>query len=201
MIVGIILAAGRSSRMGAPKQLVDWHGRPLVRAVAENALAARLDGLLVVTGGAHAEVEQALSGLALRLVHNPDFAAGQSTSLHAGVAALPPGTAATMILLGDQPFVDAGILDTLIDAWRATNAPIVAPSYRGRRGNPVLFASAVFPELLATSGDQGARELLQRRKADVRLVEFDDDQPLIDIDTPDDYSHAQQRMNNAPCNS
>ena len=82
--------------MGAPKQLVDWHGRPLVRAVAENALAARLDGLLVVTGGAHAEVEQALSGLALRLVHNPDFAAGQSTSLHAGVAALRRNGEATV---------------------------------------------------------------------------------------------------------
>jgi molybdenum cofactor cytidylyltransferase len=191
-IAAIVLAAGRSSRMGRPKQLVDWHGRPLVRAVVEQALAARLDEIVLVTGNAREQVEQAVSGLPVRLEHNPRYAEGQSTSLRAGVAALGPQCSAAIVLLGDQPFVSAAILRALIDAWQGGGACIVAPSYRGQRGNPVLFERALFPELQQISGDQGARELLQRRRADVRLVEIDDDRPLIDIDTPEDYARASQ---------
>jgi molybdenum cofactor cytidylyltransferase len=189
-IAGIVLAAGRSSRMGQPKQLLDWHGMPLVRVAVVQALDAHLDDIVVVTGGAHQDVERALAGLPVRLVQNARFAEGQSTSLHAGIMALRPDTAAAIVMLGDQPFVSAAIIDALADAWRAGAARIIAPSYRGRRGNPVLFDRTLFAELLAIGGDQGARELLTRRKDAVQLVPFDDDRPLLDIDTPEDLALA-----------
>lgn len=185
---GIILAGGSSSRMGRPKQLLDWGGRPLVRVSAEAALASRLSDLLVVTGAAEDQVVAALAGLALHFVHNLQYAEGQSTSLRAGIAALPSTSDAALILLGDQPFVTAETIDQIILHWQATGAPIVAPRYQGQRGNPVLFARSIFGDLLAVSGDQGARSLLSARSAEIATVDIDDPRPLIDIDTPEEYA-------------
>jgi len=191
-VAGLILAAGAAARMGRPKQLLDWDGRPLVRVAAETALAARLNPVLAVVGSAHAEVMAALAGLAVQCVPNPDYAAGQSTSLRAGIAALPPEVEAVIVLLGDQPFVTAPIVERLVVEWRASASPIVAPVYAGQRGNPVLFARAIFPELLAIQGDQGARGVLAANPARIHLVPFDDARPLADIDTPDDYERLRQ---------
>jgi molybdenum cofactor cytidylyltransferase len=190
-VAALILAAGASSRMGRPKQLLDWDGRPLVRTAAEVALAARLDPLLVVVGGAQAEVANALTGLPLRIIANPDYAAGQSTSLRAGIAALDQDADAVVVLLSDQPFVTAAIVEQLVAEWQASGAAIVAPTYAGQRGNPVLFARAIFPELLAVQGDQGARAVLATDRARVRLVAFDDPRPLADIDTLEDYERLR----------
>ena len=184
---GLILAAGASLRMGRPKQLLDWHGRPLVRAAAETALAAGLDPLVAVVGAARAEVTAALAGLPLRIVANPSYLAGQSTSLRAGVAALGPDADAAVVLLGDQPFVTVEIVDRIVAEWHASGAAIVAPVYAGQRGNPVLFDRAVFADLLAVQGDQGARAVLAADPSRVRLVHFDDARPLADVDTPEDY--------------
>ena len=191
-VAALVLAAGASTRMGRPKQLLDWDGRPLVRATAEVALAARLDPLLVVVGGAQAQVAGALTGLPLRMIANPAYAAGQSTSLRAGIAALGQDADAVVVLLGDQPFVTAAIVERLVAEWRASAAVIVAPIYAGQRGNPVLFARAVFPELLTVQGDQGARAVLAADHARVRLVAFDDPRPLADIDTPEDYERLRE---------
>src|SRR5215213_3283826 len=182
-VAALILAAGASARMGRPKQLLDWEGRPLVRAAAEVALSAQLDPLLVVIGGAQAQVAEALAALPLRMIANPDYAAGQSTSLRAGIAALGQDADAVIVLLGDQPFVTTAIVERLVAEWQASGALIVAPTYAGQRGNPVLFTRAVFPELLCVQGDQGARTVLAADHARVRLVAFDDPRPLADIDT------------------
>ena len=190
-VAALILAAGASSRMGRPKQLLDWKGRPLVRAAADAALEARLDPLLVVVGGAGDEVAHVLAGLPLRIVANPDYAAGQSTSLRAGIAALGNDADAVVVLLGDQPFVSAAIVEQLVAEWQAGGASIVAPTYAGQRGNPVLFARAIFPELLNIQGDQGARAVLTADRARLRLVAFDDPRPLADIDTPEDYERLR----------
>lgn len=186
-VAGLILAAGASRRMGRPKQLLDWGGHPLVRVVAETALVAGLDPLLVVVGHAQEQVRAALAGLPLGVALNPDYAQGQASSLRVGVEALPPNTSAALVLLGDQPFVTPAIIQTLCHAWRERRAEVVAPLYRGRRGNPVLFARTLFPELLTISGDQGARALLAADPARVLLVPFDDERPLADLDTPEDY--------------
>jgi molybdenum cofactor cytidylyltransferase len=193
-VAAIVLAAGASSRMGRPKQLLDWNGRPLVRAAAEIALAARLEPLLVVVGGAQTAVANALAGLPLQMIINPEYAAGQSTSLRAGVAALGPDVDAVVVLLGDQPFVTVAIVERLVAEWQASGAAIVAPMYAGQRGNPVLFARPMFPELLAIQGDQGARGVLAADRARVRVVAFDDPRPLADIDTPDDYERLLSKQ-------
>lgn len=186
-IAAIILAAGSASRMRQPKQLLDWGGRPLVRVVAEHALTARLECVLVVVGAERDAVVAALAGLPVEIVENRAYAEGQSTSLRAGVVALGPEVCAALVLLGDQPFVTPTIVERIADAWRASGAAIVAPLYRGQRGNPVLFARPVFHELLAIQGDQGARAVLAVDPSRVHLVPFDDDRPLADIDTPEDY--------------
>jgi molybdenum cofactor cytidylyltransferase len=192
-ITAILLAAGTSSRMGRPKQLLDWGGVPLVRHVAEQALAAPVDEVLVVTGAAQSEVEAALAGLPLRCVYCADFAAGQSASLRAGIAALPPKTDAALVLLVDQPFVTAAILAQVITAVRSASAPIVAPVYQGRRGHPVCFTRPVFAELAAIRGDQGARAVLAADPGRVAAVAFDDPRPLMDIDTIAEYEAMKRQ--------
>jgi molybdenum cofactor cytidylyltransferase len=162
-----------------------------VRAAAEVALEARLDPVLAVVGGARPLVEAALAGLPLQIIANPDYAAGQSTSLRVGIAGLGPNADAAIVLLGDQPFVTAAIVERLVAEWRASRAPIVAPTYAGQRGNPVLFARAIWPELQAIQGDQGARAVLAADPARVHLAPFDDPRPLSDIDTLEDYERLR----------
>jgi molybdenum cofactor cytidylyltransferase len=195
MIYGVLLAAGTSSRMGRPKQLLPWRGRPLVRHVAEVALASRLDGLVVVLGAAAEDARAALAGLAgpVRTVECPDFAAGQAASLRSGLAALPAVAAAAVVLLVDMPLVTPALLDGLIAAHRASPAAAaVLPRYQGRRGNPALLAAALFPELLALTGDTGARPVLERHAAQVRWLDVDDPAVLTDVDTPAAYNRLSE---------
>jgi molybdenum cofactor cytidylyltransferase len=187
-VAAVILAAGASSRMGRPKQLLDWNGKALVRVVAEHALAAGFDPIVVVLGAHTAQVREALAGLPLQCVSNSDYHQGQSTSLRAGVAALPTHIAAALVLLGDQPFVTPAIMRVLVQRWHEEHSQIVVPLYQGQRGNPVLFGRAVFAELMAVSGDQGARALIQSNPARVTHVHFEDTRPLEDIDTIEDYT-------------
>lgn len=184
----VVLAAGASSRMGQPKQLLDWGGLPLVRVVAEHALAAQAAQVLVVVGGAEVSVRSALADLQVEIVANPAYRSGQSSSLRAGIAALAPTCAAAVIMLGDQPFVTPMIINSLTEVWRMSRAAIVAPLYHGQRGNPVLFDQCVFAELCAIHGDQGARAIIQADPARIRSVAFADSRPLEDIDTPADYA-------------
>lgn len=176
--------------MGLPKQLLDWYGRPLIRAVTEHLLATQLNQLYIVVGYQKEAAMAAIDGLPVHIVANPDYAEGQSSSLRTGISALGPAFEAAMILLVDQPFVTATVIDRLIEEWRAGNAPIVAPRYKGQYSPPVLFSRAVFAELLALTGDQGARRVLLADPTRVQSVPFDQ-HVLADIDTPDDYERLR----------
>jgi molybdenum cofactor cytidylyltransferase len=190
MIAGLLLAAGASTRMGAPKQLLDWGGVPLVRHVAVNALQARLDALYIVLG-AHAQpVAQALDGLSVTLVENPGYAEGLGSSLRSGVAALPAQTTAVVVLLGDQPLVTPALIDRLIEAAHDDAVLISAPLVDGRRANPVLFKATLFPALLQTRGDQGARAVIAAHQQALRLVPADEG-AAVDIDTPEAYARLR----------
>jgi molybdenum cofactor cytidylyltransferase len=184
---GIILAAGLSSRMGGDKVLLPWQGQPLVRHMAGIALASRLAEVVVVTGHRAIEVAAAVSDLPVRVINNPEYATGLSSSLRAGIAALSPYLGGALVLLVDQPLVTTAIVDRLLEAFWSHDRPIVAAVAQGRRGNPVLFARALFPELLSLTGDEGARRVVAAYRDQVIGVEVDV-AVLEDIDTPEAYA-------------
>jgi molybdenum cofactor cytidylyltransferase len=186
-IAGVILAAGRSARLGRPKQLLPLAGRPLLAHTLGHAIASTLDEVILVLGHEAATIAAAVGDLGQRTIINPDHAAGQSTSVRAGLAALPPDSGAVLFLLGDQPSVTAEIIDTLLSGYRADPAPILVPVYGTERGNPVLFDRALFPELSRVSGDEGARAIVRAHRGDVRLMPVPGDQPPQDVDTEADY--------------
>jgi molybdenum cofactor cytidylyltransferase len=190
----IVLAAGSSSRMGQPKQLLPIDGQPMVRRVTEAMCESGL-GQVVVVVGAHAEaVTAALAGLPVEIVTNQDWAEGMSTSLRAGLGALGPEVQAVLIALADQPALTPDLLRTLVARHQSSGAPITAPFYRGQRGNPVLFDRNLFPELLAVEGDRGGRALFARYHGQIECLEVDDPAVIQDIDTYEDY----ERMPGSP---
>lgn len=186
-ITALVLAAGRSSRMGpVNKLLADVEGQPMVRRVAEAALASRAEAVIAVSGHEREKVEAALSGLGLTTVHNPDHAAGLSSSLHRGLAALPPNAEGVIVCLGDMPRVSAAVIDRLIAAFNPLEGrAICLPTWQGKRGNPVLLARRFLPEIQAISGDIGAKALIADYPEAVAEVPMADDGVLLDIDTPD----------------
>ena len=183
-IAAIVLAAGRSTRMGAAnKLLADVDGTPMVRRVVEAALVSRAAAVLVVTGHMAEEVSSALAGLNVTLVANPDYATGLASSLKAGIRALPPSSGGALILLGDMPQIAPDHLDTLMAAF-ATDT-IMMPVHDGRQGNPVLWPAKFFPELLQLDGDAGAKRLISAHAAHVREVDLGTAAIFADIDTPE----------------
>ena len=193
-VAGVVLAAGRSARLGRPKQLLDLGGRPVLVHVLANARAAALDDLILVLGHEAQRIRATIaSDLAgVQVVDNPRYTAGQSTSLHTGLRAVATESDAAVVLLGDQPQVGPDVIDALIAMFRETGAPIVMPSYGGVPANPVLIARSLFPEVLAVAGDQGAREVVRAHRADTAFVPFPDRRPPADIDTEADYESLRQ---------
>lgn len=191
MIAAVVLAAGASTRMGRQKLILPMaDGRAVVRASVERVLAAGLDDVVVVTGRDAADVAATLQGLPVRLAVNPRYAEGQSTSLRAGLDALAPGAEAVVIALGDQPLADPRVIRRLVATFQATHRPIAVPVYRDGRGNPALFAAALFEELRAVTGDRGGRDVIARDPARVAEVAVDAPMPA-DVDTPEDYEAAR----------
>lgn len=180
-----VLAAGLSRRMGALNKLVQKiDGVPMVRRVAEQALASRCDRVFVVVGHEECAVREALSGLAVEFIGNPDYQEGLAASVRAAAAAVRPGEA-LVVCLGDMPRVSAAVLDRLIDAYRRfPDKAAYQPQFEGRRGNPVLWAAPAVASLAALRGDEGARALLKRLGDAVLEVPVGDDGIFMDIDTP-----------------
>ena len=186
-VAALVLAAGQSRRMGGPNKLLeDIGGKPLVRRVAEQALASRARPVVVVTGHQRERVEAALAGLPVVLAHNPDFAEGLSASLKAGIAALPTEIDAAVICLSDMPQVDAALIDRLSGAFDPERgALIVVPTVDGKRGNPVLWARRFFPDLSNLQGDVGARHLIGTYADAVAEVAVEGRAVFFDVDTPE----------------
>jgi molybdenum cofactor cytidylyltransferase len=183
----IVLAAGRSLRMGEPnKLLVPVDGAPMVACSVDAALASRAWPVCVVTGYDAARVREALADRPVEFAHNPDFAAGMSSSLRVGIEALGSRVDGALVCLADMPWVPCAILDALIDAFGAANGrAICVPHFAGRRGNPVLWPAARFPELAALRGDTGARALLAAGPPELREVPVSHEGVHRDADTPD----------------
>ncbi len=185
-VAGIVLAGGAARRFGRPKQLLDYHGQPFVRAAAISALQAGLDPVVVVTGAEAEAVRRALTGLPLQLVHNPNWAEGQSASIRAGLQALPPTCSGAIFLLADQPQVTPSVLHALREAHARSGEAVIAPLVDGQRANPVLFDARTFPALLALRGDVGGRAIFSRFAP--HYLPWQDRALLLDVDTPEDYA-------------
>jgi len=186
-VAGVVLAAGRSTRMGGPNKLLAEIGkRPLVRIAVGEALASSARPVIVVTGHQREQVEAALKGLPVTFVHNPDYAQGLSTSLKAGIAALPAEVDGAIVCLGDMPQVDARLIDRLIGAFDPERgALVVVPTMAGKRGNPVVWSRRFFADLAGVEGDIGARHLIGAYPEAVVEVPVTDKAALVDVDTPD----------------
>ncbi|TGT75788.1 4-diphosphocytidyl-2C-methyl-D-erythritol kinase [bacterium M00.F.Ca.ET.159.01.1.1] len=180
----VLLAAGRSSRMGGPNKLLAlFDGEPLVRRTAARALGSKAASTIVVTGHQRERVRSALAGLEVKLADNPDFADGLASSLKAGIAKVAPDAAGAMIVLGDMPGVSSKDLDSLIDAFRRSGGhAVVRASHQGKRGNPVLLPRSLFAAVAQLEGDTGARHLVEAEGLDVIDVEIGQG-ASIDVDT------------------
>lgn len=183
----IVLAAGRSSRMGPRNKLLEQlAGRPIVRRTVEAALASRASPVVVVTGHQADAVEGALAGLDVSLVHNPEFAAGMATSLKAGIGALPMGLDGAIVALGDMPEVGPAHLDRMIAAFEPKEGrSIIVPVFEAKRGNPVLWSAEFFDDMLALSGDVGARQIISDHPESVVELDLQSRAVLVDVDTPE----------------
>jgi molybdenum cofactor cytidylyltransferase len=182
---GVVLAAGGSERLGQPKQLLDWNGQPFVRAVAQTALAAGLSPVFVVVGAEKDMVAAGVEGLDVIVLENPDWVEGQSTSLRAGVQALPKEAAAAVFLLSDQPQIPARLVETVLAEYARTLAPVVAPLVDERRGNPVLFDRVTFSDLMKAKGDKGGRQVFAKYR--VHTFPWVEARDGLDVDTWEDY--------------
>jgi len=193
MISAIVLAAGQAARFGECKQLIRLGDKTLIEHVLATVSASKVENILVVLGAHAAEIQRRVKFGRERVVMNPDYAKGMSTSIHAGLHALDPETDAAMIVLADQPFVMAETLNRLVDEYRERKALAVIPTYRGARGNPVLIDRALFPDMLELRGDVGFRAVLARRPADVVLIPVDDVGVVTDLDTREDFDDLAPR--------
>lgn len=191
MITGIVLAAGTSTRLGTPKQLLELDSRPLLQHVVDAACASSLDEIVIVLGH-EAEIIRAALTLpdTARTVLNEDYETGQSSSLRAGLAAASHKSEAAAVLLGDQPGMRPGLIDAVIERWRATNAPVVRPTFQGTPGHPVVVGRSEWASFARAEGDRGAGVVMERDPARVEIVEMGRP-PLEDVDTWEQYERIK----------
>lgn len=188
-VSGVILAAGPSTRFESdvPKQLIDFHGEPLVRRVTRRVLASRLRQILLVVGHRGPALAAVMAGLAIELIDNCAFRSGQSSSVKCALPHIEPDAEAALFIPGDQPFIGPDVLDSVVETFEHTGAPIVLPTSAGHRGSPVLISRSLFPELAALEGDAGGRQIFDRHESEIVEVPVADPLSLRDIDTWSDY--------------
>ena len=186
----VILAAGKSTRMGEAKQLLRLGESTVLGQTIENVRGARMDEIVLVLGSSAEAIRGRLPASvteAVKLVVNLAYGEGMASSLREGLSALDPHLDAALIVLADQPFIRPETLDRIADRYRRSNAQIVIPLYKGRRGNPVLLDRSVFPEIMALEGDIGCRAIFGSHSEGIVKVEVEDVGILFDIDNKDDY--------------
>jgi len=187
MISAILLAAGESKRMGEPKQLMPFSRGTMVEQTVDNLLNSTVDEVIVVVGHRAEEVIKTIVTKPVKLAVNPDYQQGMSTSIIAGLRLVDSRAQAVMLALGDQPLVDSQTINRLIDEFYNHNKGIAIPTYRGRRGHPVIFAIKYREKLLELKGDIGGRQIIKDHPDDILEITVDSEGVITDIDTRNDY--------------
>jgi len=186
-VSALVLAAGASTRLGQPKQLLPLGLSTMLGAVLSEArAAAALDEVVVVLGGAADEVRRQVDLGGITVVENPQFREGCASSYQAGLAALDPRAEAVAVLLGDQPGVDRTVIDAVVDGWRRTRDPVTLVSYQAREGHPLVFERSLFPDLVALHGDKAAWKVVDAHRPSLRPVVVDRPHPR-DVNTRQEY--------------
>jgi molybdenum cofactor cytidylyltransferase len=200
MIVAAILSAGESSRMGRPKALLPIDGVRFIEKIVTALRLTRIARIMVVLGHNAAEMRQRISDLQVDLVINPDYKQGQSTSLAAAIRSIEAGNDAEgvdgiLVHLVDHPYINADLVNLMIERFYETKKLIVVPRYQDRRGHPVIFSKALFGELLAAPLDRGAKAVVHAHRDDTLEIDTNYEGAIIDIDTPEEYrTYVEKKM-------
>ncbi len=193
-ISAIVLAAGASTRMGRQKLLLDLKGKPVLQRVLEAALASELLEVLCVVRELKAIRQKiSLAHPRLRWVINPQADQGQSTSIVAGLKAISPASQGALFMVGDQPLVTSELVNALVQLFEKESPFIAAPTFHGQARNPVLFHRNLFDELLALTGDQGGRALIEKYREKAIFLEWKEEGPFLDMDVWEDYQRLMRR--------
>jgi molybdenum cofactor cytidylyltransferase len=187
MLSAILLAAGESKRMGKPKQLMPLGKSTLLEQAIDNLLDSSVDEVIVVLGHKAREISKTIVSRPVSIALNPDYRQGMSTSIIAGLKRVNLRSQGVLLALGDQPLVESGTINQLIEAFNNHDKGIAVPTHQGRRGNPVIFDLKHKPELLKLKGDIGGREIIKNHPDDVLEVPVDSESVISDIDTKEDY--------------
>jgi molybdenum cofactor cytidylyltransferase len=196
-VSAVVLAAGKSTRMGRAKQLLPLGGTTVLVQTIENVRSAGLDEIVLVLGASAEAIRRQLPDpliAGLKIVVNHAYGQGMASSLREGLSSVAPRSDAALIILGDQPFIQPQTLHQIIGGYRRAGARIVIPSYQGNRGNPVLLDRSVFSEVMALQGDTGCRAIFNNHLDAISKVEVEDSGILIDIDSHDDYERSKQLL-------
>ena len=186
-VSGLVLAAGASTRLGQPKQLLPFGRTTLLgHVVAEARAASALDEVIVVIGGAADDVRARVDLGGATVVENPQFGEGCSASYRTGLGVVDPRAEAVAILLGDQPGVDHAVIDTVVEEWRRSRDRIMLASYQGREGHPLIFARELFGQLVALKGDKAAWKIVDAHRDWIRAAPLDRPHPR-DVNTREEY--------------
>jgi molybdenum cofactor cytidylyltransferase len=186
-IHAIVLAAGKSERMGRQKLLLPFRGKTIIETVIDNILLSGVENVLVVTGSHREEIEKTIHCLPVTICYNPDFQGGMHTSVIRGFMSLPENARAIMVFLGDQPFIPAEVTQTVIRTWRQSGKGIIIPACQGKRGHPTLFDSRLREEILDLDASLGLRAVMVKFPEEILEVEVNFPQVARDIDTKNDY--------------
>ncbi len=190
MLAAVILAAGESSRMGTPKALLIYEGRPFLEHLLEITRHPEIGATRVVLGANAEEIREHAALDPETVVVNPEWNQGQLSSIQAAIRSLPAGTDGILLCLIDHPLISAALVAELVDRFYASKKPIVIPAYSGRRGHPVIFSSQLYPELLAAPLDTGARAVVWAHKAEVLEVPTSEQGVVLNLNDPETLRRA-----------
>jgi molybdenum cofactor cytidylyltransferase len=188
MIAAVVLAAGQSRRMGSPKMILPWEETTVIGKVVSTLFQAEIAPIVVITGGAHLEVEAALQAQSVQVVFNPQYAQGEMlSSVQVGLSALPDNVGAALIVLGDQPQIEADVVSRLIKEYQTTGSKVIVPSYQMHRGHPWLIDRSLWRTVNELRHPDTLRDFLNTHASFIHYLVVDTPSVIEDIDTPEEY--------------